>query len=247
MQNIVIAGATGGIGQGLVQEALLRWPDCRVWALGRDLEKLQTLERNMAFSQRLKIRKADLDDFRAADLLSAALSEEAGRIHLAIYAIGVLNAEGSRPEKSLRELDADRLAETFRINAAGAMDFARVLKPLLRHPEESRFIALSAKVGSIGDNHTGGWYAYRMSKAALNMGMKNVAQEFQRSGCRSIVCAVHPGTTLTDFSRDHVSHWAEGRVAEVSVSAQRVLDLAARLENKDNGAFLHWDGSNLPW
>lgn len=242
MENILIAGATGGIGQALVREAVHRWPAAKIWVLGRDRQKLQALER---YSQVESI-PAELEKWSDEDFV-ADLQQRIQSLDLVIYAIGVLNAEGKRPEKSLKEFSEQSFVESVRINTTGAMLLAKIIKPLLKRSGKGRYIALSAKVGSIDDNGLGGWHSYRMSKAALNMGMKNVAIEFQQSGCRSIVASVHPGTTLTDFSREFVGNWDKSKVAVADVTAKRLLDLCEKLEASHNASFLHWDGTRLPW
>ena len=60
-------------------------------------------------------------------------------------------------------------------------------------------VFLSAQVGSIEDNKTGGWYSYRMSKAALNMAVKSLSLECARFKNESVVVAIHPGTTRPSF------------------------------------------------
>lgn len=246
MEKVVIAGATGGIGKALVLEALTRWPAAEVWAIARDEAKLEQLRGISGNVSRLRTIPATLERFNDPDFADE-LRAQVPVIDLAIYAIGILNAKGNRPEKSIKEVKGDNLLETYRVNAVAAIDFARLIKPMMKHSGVSRYLAISAKVGSIGDNGLGGWYAYRMSKAALNMGIRNVAIEFRRSGCQSIVTAVHPGTTLSDFSRDYVSHWAEDRVASVEVTAQRLLNLSENLKTDHDGSFVHWDGTALPW
>lgn len=90
-------------------------------------------------------------------------------------------------------MDRDWLTKTMEVNVMGPVLLAKALEPMLRHPRGSKAAAsanprapsvvasVSARVGSISDNGMGGWYSYRMSKAALNMATKNLSHELGRS------------------------------------------------------------------
>jgi NAD(P)-dependent dehydrogenase (short-subunit alcohol dehydrogenase family) len=235
--HIVIAGASGGIGNALAVEAARRWPQATVHAVSR---------RSLTYEEpNIKTYDFDLTRFEDCEALAKTLSSITPGLQLAIYAIGTLNGTGRRPEKSLNEVDELSLRETFRINVSGAIAFAKALKPHFKHRDPSGLLFLSAKVGSIGDNKSGGWYSYRISKAGLNMAVKNLAFEYQRNGSLAVLAAVHPGTTLTGFSKDYVQHWEKGRVAEPKLTAERLLDLAVALREDQTGRFLHWEGTTI--
>ncbi|MBC7658176.1 MAG: SDR family NAD(P)-dependent oxidoreductase [Chitinophagaceae bacterium] len=245
-QHILVTGATGGIGHACVQEALRKWPEARVYAIARSSEKLEKLT-HMANSERLKTFVANLTLKPEAEEMANWLNTQTEHIDLAIHTIGVLNGQGQKPEKSLGAIDPDSLREAFETNVMSAIWTGTVLKPLFRNVAPSVFMILSAKVGSIGDNKLGGWYSYRMAKAALNMGVRNMALEYGRSGCPCAVVAVHPGTTLTPFSEDYVKGWPAEKLAKPEVTAARLLTLAETLSPENTGTFMHWDGSPLPW
>jgi NAD(P)-dependent dehydrogenase (short-subunit alcohol dehydrogenase family) len=103
---------------------------------------------------------------------------------------------------------------------------------------------LSAKVGSIGDNRLGGWYAYRASKAALNMLIKTAAIELARTCPKSRLLSLHPGTVISGLSQPFRGA-AAARPA--SLAAHELLSLIDRLGPADSGNFFAYDGERLPW
>jgi NAD(P)-dependent dehydrogenase (short-subunit alcohol dehydrogenase family) len=107
-------------------------------------------------------------------------------------------------------------------------------------------MVLSAQVGSIGDNRLGGWYGYRMAKAALNMGIKTAAIEFERVRKAPVVCAVHPGTTATALSGPFIKR-RRAAVTSVLETGERLAELALSLGPQDNGRFIKWDRSEIEW
>ncbi len=245
--HILVSGATGGIGRQLTYKALQFYPEARIYALARNEAKLVALKAESPDPARVFTLPVDLSREASIEILSDWLGPLSSHLDLAIHTLGILNGGGQAPEKSLRDIAADNLIEAFTVNTFSALWLGKALKPFFRRPQRSVLMFLSAKVGSINDNRLGGWYAYRMSKAALNMGIRNMALEYARSACPTIVSAVHPGTTLTDFSRDHVRGFSPERLAEPDVTAERLLRLAETLEKDHSGHFFHWDGSPLPW
>lgn len=103
-------------------------------------------------------------------------------VHLVFNAIGMLHDEqlGIGPEKKLDDLDAGAMARLYHVNAITPALLLKALQPSLKGRHPALFASLSARVGSIGDNRLGGWYAYRASKAAHNMLMKTAAVEMRR-------------------------------------------------------------------
>ena len=98
---------------------------------------------------------------------------------LVIVATGILHdGKRLRPEKRMQDLDAEAMAEVFRINTIAPAIIAKHFLPLMRRDEKTAFAAISARVGSIGDNRLGGWASYRASKAALNHMTRSLALEW---------------------------------------------------------------------
>ena len=117
--------------------------------------------------------------------------------------------------------------------------------PLLSREGKAVFATLSAKVGSISDNHIGGWYAYRASKAALNQLVRTASVEVARRNGDAICLALHPGTVETRLSEPFAKRGLKVRTP--AEAAAGLIDVIHQAEPKDNGTFRHADGSVLPW
>jgi NAD(P)-dependent dehydrogenase (short-subunit alcohol dehydrogenase family) len=151
------------------------------------------------------------------------------------------------PEKRLEDLNADALSHAFAVNATGFALLMRAVAPWLRHRRFKTVAAISAKVGSITDNGFGGWYAYRSSKAALNMLVRNLSIELPRK-CRPLACvAIHPGTTLSPLSEPFSRSLAQLEVHQPADTSDNIAGVIEGLTEDSNGHFLSWDGTQLPW
>ncbi|MDI3513379.1 MAG: hypothetical protein PWP40_608 [Rhodocyclaceae bacterium] len=168
-----------------------------------------------------------------------------GEPELVIDATGILHGVGMAPEKSWRELDPATLARAFAINAIGPALLMKHFLPLLPRARRAVFATLSAKVGSIGDNRLGGWYAYRASKAALNQLVRTASIELRRSRPQAICVALHPGTVDTGLSAPFAKSGLE--VQPPALAAKRLLSVLAGLRAEDSGQFFDYRGERLPW
>jgi NAD(P)-dependent dehydrogenase (short-subunit alcohol dehydrogenase family) len=186
----------------------------------------------------------DLTDPTSITAVAAAFDEP---LDLVIVATGVLHDAAGGPEKSLRDLDAARLAHAFAVNAIGPALVAQAFLPKLRTDRKAAFVALSARVGSIGDNRLGGWYGYRASKAALNQLLRTAAIEHARRAPLSVVAALHPGTVDTRLSAPFQRGVAPDRLFTPAFSATALLAVIDRLTPADSGGFFAWDGSPIPF
>ncbi|GAB7550943.1 SDR family oxidoreductase [Novosphingobium sp. 11B] len=187
----------------------------------------------------------DLDDEASIAVAAAALPQPLGMV---LVCTGMLHDEASAiaPEKTLRALDAKALARVYAVNAIGPALIAKHVLPRLPRHGRCVFAVLSAKVGSIGDNRLGGWHAYRASKAALNMLMRNFAIEMRRTHPEVIVVALHPGTVKSDLSAPFERGVPPERLFTPEYAAEHLLDVVDRLDRVDSGGLFAWDGTRLP-
>lgn len=164
---------------------------------------------------------------------------------LVIVATGLLHTSEAGPEKALRELDPGWLANNYTVNAIGPALVAKHFMPLMPKGSRTVFAALSARVGSISDNHLGGWYAYRASKAALNMLMRTAAIEERRRNDRSIVVTLHPGTVDTVLSKPFQGNTQPGRLFSAERAALQLLDVIEGLKAADSGKLFDYEGNEI--
>ncbi len=225
-QAAVVVGASGGVG-GAVAEALER---SGRYAVVHALSRSGT--------------GFDLED--EASIAAAATRVEAGPpLALVFVATGVLHAP-FEPERSYRALTADHMLRDYRINAVGPALIARHFLPLAPRDRRFVFAALSARVGSIGDNRLGGWHSYRAAKAALNMILRNLAVEMGRTHPQAVVAGLHPGTVDTGLSAPFQKGVASEKLFAPAASAERMLAVIEALRPSDSGGVFAWDGARIP-
>jgi len=164
-------------------------------------------------------------------------------LHLVIDATGALTLDGRGPEKRLDELDPQHLARAMAVNAIGPALLLKHLVPLLAHGERVLWAKLSARVGSIADNHKGGWYGYRASKAALNMLLQTAAIEIARRRPLAVVAALQPGTVRSALSQPFVGDDA----LDPGQSAARLLRVLDVLSATGRALFVDHQGAPIPW
>jgi NAD(P)-dependent dehydrogenase (short-subunit alcohol dehydrogenase family) len=248
--NVLIQGASRGIGLGFVRRCLAEARVGRVIAGCRAPSEASALAQLAAdHLGRLTTVALDAGDESSIAAAAAVTAGVCAKLHLVVNCAGVLHdaARAMRPEKRLADLNADALARAFAVNAIGPLLIARHFEPLLAHGERAVFASLSARVGSIEDNRLGGWYAYRASKAAQNQYTRTLAIEWARSR-RNVICvALHPGTTDTDLSRPYQGNVPAGKLFDVDYAVTHLLQVIDRLQPADSGQFLAWNGERIPW
>lgn len=244
----LVCGASRGIGAALCRQLLARDDVARVWALARHATaspELQALA--AAHGARLQLRDLDASDETALAAFASELRGHAPRLHLAISTLGVLQQGAARAEKGLAQLDLAGLQASFLINAFAPALLLKHLLPLLRGRHPCGFAALSARVGSIGDNRLGGWYSYRAGKAALNQLLHTASIELARLNPQARVILLHPGTTDTELSRPFQAGVPAGRLFTPDFAAERLLEVLTRRTPADSGSFWDWNGQPVPW
>ena len=167
----LVIGATGAIGAAFVEQLRHDARVHEVIALSRQSQP-----------------PIDYGDEASIGAAAQALQSQAPFARI-VVATGTLHGAHGMPEKRLADLNGTALEQVFRINTFGPALLLRHFAPLL-HRQQGVMALLSAKVGSIGDNRLGGWYAYRASKAALNMLVKTAAIELRRTHPGACIAAV---------------------------------------------------------
>jgi NAD(P)-dependent dehydrogenase (short-subunit alcohol dehydrogenase family) len=247
--NVLIQGASRGIGLEFVRQLLIEPRVARVFATCRSPGDAPALAGLAAHHAQLVVLALDVTAVESIRAAAAAVASVAPRLHLLVNCAGLLHDEagGIAPERRLAEVEPEALAASFAVNACGPLLVARHFEGLLGHAERAVFASLSARVGSIGDNRLGGWYAYRGAKAAQNMFTKTLSIEWARSR-RNVICvALHPGTTDTGLSRPFQGNVPPGRLFTVERTVRQLLEVIDRLAPSDTGQFLAWDGARIPW
>ena len=220
----LVIGASGALGSAFC-EVLNQDPRCAyVRELGRN-----------------SVPCLDLEDAESIARAASELAEEAP-YQLILHAAGLLHRDEIKPEKSYSAIEADTLQAIFQVNTIGPALVLRHFLPLL--DPRGAMAMLSAKVGSIGDNRLGGWYAYRASKAALNMLIKTAAIELTRTRPQTRLLSLHPGTVVSALSQPFRGASA---ARPASVAACELLSLIDQLEPADSGNFFAYNGERLPW
>ena len=224
--SAVVIGASGGIGAAVADQLRASGQFMVVHALSR--------------------RETGIDLEDEATIVAAAQAVAKGPApRLVFVATGVLH-HGQEPERSYKAMTAEHLLRDYRINCVGPALIVRHFAPLLPREGRSVLAALSARVGSIGDNRLGGWHSYRASKAALNMILKNLSIELARTHPQAVVAGLHPGTVDTALSVPFQKGVAADKLFTADYSASRLLAVLDGLTPADSGGVFAWDGARIP-
>lgn len=160
---------------------------------------------------------------------------------------GLLHSETVQPEKRLEAFCASAFEEVMNANALTPMLWIQHLVPILSRKTPTKIVAFSARVGSISDNRSGGWYSYRASKAALNMLLKTAAIELSRRAKNIKIISFHPGTTDTPLSKPFQKNVPNDKLFSADFVAQQLLQIVEKSELDGEASYLDWQGKPINW
>jgi NAD(P)-dependent dehydrogenase (short-subunit alcohol dehydrogenase family) len=177
----------------------------------------------------VQVETLDVADDASVQALAERIGD--GTLDLLINNAGILDDDGLDP------LDVESIRRQFEVNALGPLKVTAALRRNLA--SGSRVVLVTSRMGSIADNSSGGYYGYRMSKAALNAAGVSLARDFAADGIA--VLLVHPGFVKTEMTG------GRGGVEPVDAAAG-ILTRVSEMKPEDSGSFVHaGTGENLPW
>ncbi|KAJ8518357.1 hypothetical protein ONZ45_g4561 [Pleurotus djamor] len=252
---LLVSPSTRGLSLAITRH-LLKTTDLPLFATHRADNKDEIRERILSplkgvDGDRLRLLKLDLTSEEsiaaAADSLAKQVPDDAS-IHTAFFTGGILH-----PEKQPADLNARDITETFQINVISHLllikHFSRFLpNQRAQLDEPTKWVHMSARVGSIQDNQRGGWYSYRSSKAALNQVIKTFDLQLAMNKTQAMCVGMHPGTVKTDLSK---GFWDSKDVKDKAFTpedaAEKVVGVVEQLQVNQRGKVWDWAGKEVPW
>ncbi len=225
--TVLVTGCSRGLGLEFVRQWLAR--GSLVIAAARNPDSSAELSALLdQHGEQLRVLQLDVADERSVEVFAS----EVGNIEIDI----LINNAGILTIETLAKMDFGAILEQFKVNALGALRITQALLGNLR--DGARIVNITSRMGSLDDNTSGGYYGYRMSKAALNMATRSLAVDLKSRGI--IVVALHPGMVQTDMTRSYGMLTPEASVTGVN-------QLIDKLTLDQSGLFLHYQGTPLPW
>jgi len=219
MPTYVITGASRGIGLEFCRQLTARGD--RVIAVCR-----KATPELRALGCRI-VDNIDVSDAAAVTSLAEQLRGE----HIDV----LVNNAGIFRHESLENLDLDSIRQQLEVNALGPLRVTQALLPGLQ--AGAKVVIITSRMGSIGDNGSGGYYGYRMSKAAVNMAGVSLARDLVERGIAVLI--LHPGMVATDMTDRHG--------VPVAVATASLIARVDGLGLSQSGSFHHANGEPLPW
>lgn len=236
IKNIAIIGSSGAIGSAFTQQLAAQYVDATIHAFSR--RQPDKVVPNVKYHLIDYQNEASIEE-------SVSIATQEGPLDMVIVTIGILHEGELKPEKALKELSAEKFHRLFEVNAVLPALVAKHFLPLLNRDNRSIFAVLSARVGSISDNELGGWYAYRASKAALNMIVKNAAIEVGRRNKNAIIVGLHPGTVDSSLSKPFQANVPVSMLFTPEFCVKHLLETLGNLTPEQSGNCFAWDGEEI--
>ena len=231
--RIAITGASRGLGLEFVR--LYLEEGHQVLALARQPERSHGLAALQSkHASHLTCLSCDVADEKSVGAAAAQARKLSDSLDLLINNAGTY---GTRDE-NVMSIDFERMRAVFETNTFGPLRLVRAFLPLLEKAAPSKVVHLTSLMGSMEDNRSGGAYAYRMSKAALNMASVNLALDLKQRGILSAV--VHPGWVKTDMG-------GAGAPLEIEDAVKAMVQTIGRLKPEQSGGFFDRHGKPQPW
>ena len=235
-ESVFITGANRGIGLQLTR-LCLRGGAGQIYAACRAPDSADDLNALAAASGgRVSVLRLDINDSRQIQAAVDVVAAGGHGLDWLINNAGIY-PKGEHQSFHLGALSAHDVAQVVVTNAVAPLMLTQALRHLLRQAERPRVVMISSGMGSL-TNAGPGSYAYRMSKAAMNMAARLLAMDAEMRGV--VTVAAHPGWVSTDMGGPNAA-------ITPAESASRLIALIKTLSAADNGKFLLYDGSELAW
>ena len=234
MEGLALVVGAGGIGRQIAEDLASKENNLEVILCGRKNVFKNFWELDIENENSLK-------DFKEK------LSKSKLNLRLVLNATGRLHSEKLNPEKRLQHINRENLIESFSINAFAPILLAKTIEEFINKELEFNFASISARVGSITDNKTGGWYAYRAAKSAQNQLFKSLSIEWARKYPKAIITLLHPGTVNTNLSKPFHKFVPKDKLFSPQKTSSYLIDILLHQKPTDSGKFIAWDGKEIPW
>jgi NAD(P)-dependent dehydrogenase (short-subunit alcohol dehydrogenase family) len=231
MATILVTGANRGLGLEFTRQYLSE--GYAVIAVARNTgaaHRLRQLERDSKGS--LSLVEADVAD--SASVRRAASNIQTAAIDILINCAGVMGGDG----QAIGSIDYHEWMRVLDVNVLGAMRMCEAFLDRVARSDRRLIVTITSGMGSLADNTSGGYIAYRTSKAAVNMAMRTAAIDLKPRGISCVV--INPGWVKTDMGGPNAKLTPEQSVAAM----RRVI---AELGPNDSGRFYNYDGREYPW
>ena len=234
MEGLALVVGAGGIGRQIAEDLASKENNLEVILCGR-----KNLFKNFW--------ELDIENENSLKDLKDKLSKSKSNLRLVLNATGRLHSEKLNPEKRLQHINKENLIESFSINAFAPILLAKTIEEFINKELEFNFASISARVGSITDNKTGGWYAYRAAKSAQNQLFKSLSIEWARKYPKAIITLLHPGTVNTNLSKPFHKFVPKDKLFSPQKTSSYLIDILLHQKPIDSGKFIAWDGKEIPW
>lgn len=243
----IIIGAGGGIGTAL----------CQTWQQDSEIDYIFAVSRQPV-TELSNNCAADIHfiqcDYSESSIISACdeIKTQMRAMNLAAVSRvcicnGILHNKNITPEKRLEEVTISALQEVFSINSIIPVLWLKALLSIVKGKSDCVISVFSARIGSIGDNFSGGWYSYRASKAALNMLLKSTAIEYARRAKNVKLIAFHPGTTDTYLSKPFQHSVKKETLFKPAFVAQHLVSIMNSQQIDGELSFIDWENKPIVW